>query len=214
MKTLKQSVTPLPQEENHTCGYCAAHAAYCYYGLNPEALELRTFLGTDHILPYNFPGRTRLENRLGGADNLFSGTWPMDMLAVLYWDGFDTEYVVKPYPAYHIRLRDHLENGDLALVILYDCYHWAVVSGLGPKGIQITDSILWGDSGRRRLTYWLEAETFALEEHGIILISRDENTGIRNMTYPAFAREYARGVDFCAKIVGKTLGRKVKSLLP
>jgi phage FluMu protein Com len=53
-----------------------------------------------------------------------------------------------------------------------------------------------------------QIQEFARYEHGLILVSRDDDQDeslVREMTYPAFARECARGVA----IAGAGLGRNV-----
>ncbi|MEX2382955.1 MAG: hypothetical protein WD490_11255 [Opitutales bacterium] len=208
-KSIKLKIVPDTQYEDHTCGLCAASAVYSFYGMDPEDYELRTYLGTDNILPYNFPGRDRIEAWMGGADNFFAGTLPPDMLAVLYWDGFSTRLLTNGYPRYRKRLHDHLQNGNPALAVVYGCLHWVVVTGIDDRGVWIADSLSWEEFGNRR-RYRLPHEEFARDEHGLILVSRDEQPGehlVREMTYPAFAREYARGVAFGAAGLGRNVPR-------
>lgn len=213
-KSVKLPIKPCIQLDGHTCGYRAAASVYRYYGLDPDALGLRAYLGTDNILPYAFPGRATIEIWLGGEENFFAGTTPMDLLAVLYWDGFDTECVASPYKKNRDALQEHLELGHPALAVLYSCLHWVVVSGINKRGVHITDSICWGDEGRRRRTYTLSHEDFEREEHGLVFVSRQHKAGIREMTYPAFAREYARGVHFAAAMLGKNITRGIRNRLP
>lgn len=73
-KAIKLKIKPDTQYEGHTCGLCAASAVYRFYGMKPKDYELRTYLGTDNILPYAFPARARIEKWMGGADNFFAGT--------------------------------------------------------------------------------------------------------------------------------------------
>lgn len=208
MNPIKLSVRPYVQEENHTCGLCAASALYEYYGMNPDAYELRTYLGTDNILPYNFPARDRIEKWMGGTDNFFAGTLPPDMLAVLYWDGFEAETVAGAYIKHRERLYNHLANGNLAMAILYGCWHWVLITGMDNRGVWIADGIKWDIPGRRRHLYRIPHALFAEEERGLILVSRDEDnqkTSTRTMTYMDFAREYARGCGWAAVMAGRQL---------
>ena len=208
MKSVKLKINPETQYEDHTCGLCAASAVYAHYGMDPEDYELRTYLGTDNILPYNFPARSRIEAWMGGPDNFFTGTLPPDMLAVLYWDGFDTETVVRSTPRTLDRLHDHLTNGDPALALMYGCCHWVVVTGMDDGGVWIADSILWDLPGRRKQIYRLPYADFTRFQHGMILVSRDDETDeglIRDITYLDFAREYARGVAWAAAMFGKRI---------
>jgi len=215
-KAVKLKIRPDTQYEGHTCGLCAASAVYGFYGMDPEEYELRTYLGTNNILPYNFPARDRIEQWMGGADNFFAGTLPPDMLAVLYWDGFDTQTLATGYVRYRDRLHDHLENGEPALALLYGCFHWVVVTGMDEQGVWIADSIGWQESWRGKPVYCLSHERFAAYEHGVILVSRDDDQDerqIREMTYPAFAREYARGVAFGAAMLGRNVPRWLQTAM-
>lgn len=210
MKSVKLNVKPQTQWEGHTCGLCAASAVYEYYGMDPEQLEIRRYLGTDHALPPCFPARESLEKWINGDTGRMTGTLPPDMLAVLYWDGFDTETIASPYHRHRDRLHDHLANGDPALAMLYSCWHWVVVTGMDDRGVWIADGILWDDPGRKRRRYRLSHESYAVEEHGLILVSREDEEGerrIREMTNADFAREYARGVAFSAGMLGRNIPR-------
>lgn len=219
MKAVRHEVRPTQQTDSHTCGYCAATSAYRYYGLDPQALELRTYLGTDHILPYNVPFRDQIEAWMGGTENTFSGTSPMDMFAVLYWDGFDVASATVGYPRYQNWLYDHLVNGDLAVAMMYSCLHWVLVTGMDDKGVWITDSCFtdddFHDSGVKSCVYRLSHAEFAAEEHGVLMLRRNDDDPevpkCREMGYSDFIREYARGLSFCAEILGKNIPRKLRN---
>lgn len=214
-QSTKLKIRHTPQTEYHTCGYCAANSVYRYYGMDPDELQIRDYLGTDHILPYNFPGRKTVERWLGGADNLFSGTSPMDMLAVLYWDGLDTQMLTGEYRAYRDRLTTCLANGDPAIGLMYSCYHWVVISGINSKGVWVVDGMFVAQDivgGKSRAhTYHVPHDQFGLECHGLLLLSRE---GERPMYNTDFAREYARGVGFCARILGSKIPQAIRRLLP
>ncbi|MCC5848950.1 MAG: hypothetical protein JJU29_12760 [Verrucomicrobia bacterium] len=214
---MKHKVPITRQTDNHTCGYCAACSAYRYYGLDPAALELRTYLGTDNILPYNVPFRDKIEAWMGGTDHALSGTSPMDLMAELYWDGFDVETATVGYARYRDWLHDHLRNGDLALSLMYSCLHWVVVCGMDAQGVWITDGYFtdsdFNGGGSRAHTYRLSHERFAEEEHGTFLISRDDDDGdflVRQMTNRDFIREYARGLSFIGEALGKNIPRVIR----
>lgn len=94
---------------------------------------------------------------------------------------------------------------------MYSCFHWVVISGIGPKGVRISDSFIWDDEGREDMTYGLSHEDFAQEEHGLILVSRDdedqEEWEIRDVTYGDYIREYRQGLGFCGGVLGKNVPR-------
>jgi hypothetical protein len=221
MRYPKLKIPVTPQTEGHTCGFCAAHSIYRYYGLDPDARLIREYMGTDHLLPYKFPGRAKIEHWLGGVDHLLSGTSPMDMLAVMYWDGFDTEIHTGKFESYAERLLDHLTNGDPAIAMMYSCYHWVVISGLDKHGVWVVDGCFTGrdineDSKSRSHTYRIPFDLFAEELHGMIFVSRDvfEEDEMREMSTPDFIREYTRGVKFCAGVLGRKIPAYISKLLP
>jgi hypothetical protein len=208
MKAIKLPIKPDTQYEGHTCGLCAASAVYRYYDMDPEDYELRTYLGTDNILPYNFPARDRIEQWMGGSANMLSGTLPPDMLAVLYWDGFDTQTLSGYTPYVRERLHDHLANGDPALALAFECWHWVVVSGIDDRGLWVADSIMWDERWRSTPTYRMSDARAAQYLHGLILLSRDDEPDerlIREMTYLDFAREYLRGCAWSAAMGGRKI---------
>jgi hypothetical protein len=201
-KPIKLKIKPTIQDDGHSCGYCAAASIYRYYGLDPEELQLREYLGTDHALPYNFPARERIEAWLGGSDFMGSGTLPMDMLANLFWDGFDTTPLPGSYQTRLDRLADHLEGGEPALALAYSCWHWVVVSGISSRGVRITNGLHWDRHARR--TYTTPHDEFERDCHGLILVSLAEEEG-RDMTYFDYAREYSRGIAFSAAMLGSKI---------
>ena len=218
MKAIRHCVRPTRQTDSHTCGFCSANSAYRFYGLDPKDLELRKYLGTDHILPYNVPFRDQIEEWLGGTEFRLSGTSPMDMFAVLYWDGFYVASATAGYARYRDGLYDHLVNGDIAIAMMYSCYHWVLVVGMDDVGVWIADSYFteaaFHEDGRDSRVYRLTHEQFAEEEHGVLLISRDDEDSeeplLREMTYRDFVREYARGISFCGEVLGKNIPRMIR----
>lgn len=218
---IRHKIRPTMQDEYHTCGFCAANSLYKYYGVDPEERLIRDYLGTDHLLPYRLPFREKIEELLGGMDSFWSGTSPMDLLAVLYWDGFDTSLRTGRYSSYRDELHTHLRNGDVAIAIMYSCYHWVVISGMDKKGVWVVDGMFTAKdmepgSRSRSHTYHLSHEDYAEELHGTILVSRDHCAPeeIREMSNADFAREYARGFSFSCLIAGKSIPKLIRRYLP
>jgi hypothetical protein len=219
--SVKHKIPVTPQDDYHTCGFCAANSVYKFYGLDPEERDLREYLGTDHLLPCNVPFRDRIEKLLGGADNMLSGTSPMDMLAVLYWDGFDCRIPSDYEFPYSANLEQHLQGGDCAIAMLYDCFHWVVVSGIDLEGVWVVDGFFTAKdivegSRSKSHTFRIPQEQFATLVHGIIYLSREDCAAdeMREMTNTDFVREYARGVGFCCKILRRQIPRYISRLLP
>jgi hypothetical protein len=210
-KPIRLPVRPGLQLQDHTCGLCSMSAVYRYYGLYPRKLNLRALLGTDYCLPYGLPGRERIEHWMGSLQSTFNGTLPMDLLAVLWRHGFDTEPRTDGYARYRTALRRRLSAGHPALCLMLDCRHWTVVSGWDATGLWISDSVCWEERGT--MTYHLSHQEFADLEHGVILLSRTPKASHRPMTNSAYLRQYLRGIGFVAGAIGRNIPRWVGGLL-
>jgi ABC-type bacteriocin/lantibiotic exporter with double-glycine peptidase domain len=217
MKPVKlKGVRVTRQAEGHTCGFCAASTVYRYYGLSPRDVNLRAYLGTDNnTLPYCLPLREKLQawlDRLGFK--LDKGTLPMDMLAVLYWDGFDVRCLTGDYAAYRQSLRRHLAQGHPALALAAGLAHWVVLAGMDDKGVQVVDSLRYLDPEGSRYRFTMPHEEFAETVNGVLLVKRRYDAEIRDMTLLDFTREYARGTVFSAGCLKKVAPPWIRRLLP
>jgi len=122
---------PIPQLENHTCGLLALSAAYHLYGLSPESKNLRYRLGVDV-----------LANPL---DSDSQGTLHPDLLRVLVQDGFAYE-MPSPIPDSGVdALRQHLESGEVALLLIRrretGGLHWVLADDGAEGFLRIVDSL-------------------------------------------------------------------------
>ena len=217
MKPVKlEGFRTVRQTEGHTCGYCAVCAVYRYYGLDTRKLRLRERLGTDNSLPYNTPLRDKIEAFLhnNGLEGL-RGTNPMDILATLYWHGFDSACKVEPYDDYRPALQTHLKSGHPALVLsLSGEPHWVVVTGMDDGGVWIADSSGYLDpDGRGRHRYRLTHDDFGSAASGVVLVKRGKRACVRDMTAANFAYHYARGAGFGLACVGKSVPTWISRLL-
>ena len=211
-----ENLRAVPQSDPHSCGFCSLSAIYKYYGLRPEEYRLRELLGTDTSLPYNTPLRDMLEGLLDkmGWDAL-KGTHPMDILAVLYWHGFDTDCKVGSYERYKPSLRTHLKSNHPVLALTNDMAHWVVITGMDDDGVWIADSSGYLDpTSKNRHCYRITHETTATLFKGLIFVKRGKRSQIREMNNFDFAREYARGAGFGLGCLGAAVPVWIKQLLP
>lgn len=188
------------QDDGYSCGLCAMSTIYRFYGFSPSRMSLKERLGTEHALPY-FSFREKIEKSLPRKlidSELGLGTWPMDIFAVLYADGFEKKWMAGEYGAYQRALYKHLKSGHPALILSHDINHWMVVSGMDDKGVDIVDSGggYIDDSKYARSRYRVSHEQFGKKVSGVILIKRKGKSRVREMAKSDFMREYADGAVF------------------
>lgn len=205
----KLNIQAEPQVDGHTCGYRSASSVYKYYGLSPKEMELRIYLGTDHLLPYTVPCRDQIEEWMGGVDHGLSGTSPMDMFATLWWDGFDLQVAKTNKERYTNELREHLSLGHPALCLMHNIFHWVVINGYDETGFWIVDSIKWTEDmwegGPLRRKYRLPCDEFHSLQRGILMVWRQEQAQVRDMRRRDFLRLYWQGLQFTASAAGKAI---------
>lgn len=163
----------------HTCGLRSMEAAYIAYGLDPDAFNIRFRLGTDFAaVP---------------TDSESTGTLHPDMLRVLAQDGFVTTVLDLEDAGAAQRLSDHLDDGQLALTVVYrSTYHWMLLAGDGPGRLWVVDSL--SSEGRSCDTVsFLDTEALS-----VILIRRRSSTAAepsRTAQHLLGTREMARTYD-------------------
>ena len=182
------------------CGYCAMSAVYRYYGLDPERLTVEALLGTQKTLPYNFPGRDTIESFFSKLGWGFRGTWPFDALAVLHWHGFETELVSKNEDGVKDKIKEHLQSGHPIFVLGWHFSHWLAISGFDGNKLIITDSTK-SENVKESYDSFIGGEC-----DGLIFVSRSKKAKIRRMTTADFAKQYARGTQFCLQVAGAKMG--------
>ncbi len=125
----EEAAGPILQFENHTCGLLTLSAAYRVYGLSPVEENLRLRLGVDK--PAN------------PLDSTSTGTLHPDLLRVLVQDGFDYSLLEPPQEA--TALRDHLDGGDVALLLIArrqnGNLHWVLTDSREDDRLRIVDSL-------------------------------------------------------------------------
>lgn len=123
---------PILQLENHTCGLLSLSAAYVAYGLSPEAENLRFRLGTDREA---VPG-----------DSTTTGTLHPDLLRVLAQDGFGYDLIDPTSSDANVRLRGHVEGGNVALLLIArrqnGALHWVMSDTMELGSLRVVDSLL------------------------------------------------------------------------
>lgn len=121
---------PILQLESHTCGLLTLSAAYTLYDLQPEEKNLRYRLGVD--VPAN------------PLDSSSTGTLHPDLLRVLVQDGFTYE-MPSPFLDADVRLRNHLQTGNVALILIRrretGGLHWVLADALDGDSLRIVDSL-------------------------------------------------------------------------
>lgn len=200
-RKVKLRIRAVPQTDGCGCGFFALSAMYRYYGLSPSAMNLRARLGTDHFMPYGLPEgfRTGVVKRWPGL----KGTWPMDIFAVLYGDGFQTRKAPSDYSAFRRAVRQHLSKGHPALALVDGFGHWVVISGIEEGGLWIADSMI--DEDEDPAAQFVEDEEYKQRRNADLFVSRRKQAKVRDMTKAAFLREYIRGTQFVAPCVGKAV---------
>lgn len=119
---------PDRQTEPHTCGFHALSSVYRAYGLDPERLRLRFRIGVDKPVNNLLP------------DSL--GTIHPDMLRVLRQDGFDTQIVRASDSDASVRLRNHLDDDQLAVALIrVKELHWVVLASRHDDEVVVCDSL-------------------------------------------------------------------------
>lgn len=112
------------QTEPHTCGLHATRSLYVAYGLDPSVYRLRFRLGTDE------PAIR--------ADKQSTGTLHPDLYRVLAQDGFSASAVDLDASNASSEIEEHLQEGQLALAVVYrGTYHW-VLLGRSEDGGRLT----------------------------------------------------------------------------
>ena len=137
----------------------------------------------------------------------------MDLLAVLYWDGFDTAFRTGNYAGYRHDLRRHLAYGHPILALVADMTHWVVVAGMDDRGVLVLDSLGYIDPEGYRHRFTMSHEEFAETVNGVLLVRRRYDAEIRCMTLLDFTREYARGTVFSARCFKKGVPGWINRLL-
>lgn len=121
---------PILQLESHTCGLLTLSAAYTLYDLQLEEKNLRYRLGVD--VPAN------------PLDSSSTGTLHPDLLRVLVQDGFTYE-MPSPFLDADVRLRNHLQTGNVALILIRrretGGLHWVLADALDGDSLRIVDSL-------------------------------------------------------------------------
>ncbi|HMO50110.1 MAG TPA: hypothetical protein PKE26_05255 [Kiritimatiellia bacterium] len=197
-----------PQLDHYTCGYCTARTIYRFYNLRPRDYGLRHYLGVDHqILPDSMPFREHVQGWMNQMEVDTLGVLPMDIFAVLYWDGFDTAVLADAFDGYSEELNQHLKRGHpaigMALPPSGGQLHWVVISGMDDRGISVLDSCGYCDPlEKNRYRYVVPCELVDRVISGIITVSRLQTAGVRRMRDTDFYREYLRGARFGAACLG------------
>jgi ABC-type bacteriocin/lantibiotic exporter with double-glycine peptidase domain len=192
MKPIKLNIRVTRQKDKHSCGYCAMSSIFRFYDLDPRRENLRARLGTDVQL-----GR-------------FTGTWPTDVLMVLFLYGFGAESYSSAYPEYKARLRQYLASGHPALALIYGADHWVVIAGMNDYGVLVLDSSGYADpGGKRRLRYWLSHEDFESMATGSILVQRGKRACTREMNSLDFIK-YVKDTGIGIKISAKAINAEIE----
>jgi hypothetical protein len=115
------------QAEPHTCGWCACHVLYQYYGIT-NTKHLRTALKVDAPVISRFPSST--------------GVLPWVMLRVLRLDGFLLDFLpLNQRSLTTICLRLEQGHPTIALEGNRDSLHWNVIGGHSNDYLHIMDSL-------------------------------------------------------------------------
>lgn len=122
---------PIPQTEDHTCGFLAISAIYRAYGLNPLERRLRQRLGTD--------------NTANVYDSTSTGTIHPDLYRVMTQDGFGLQRLDVDAPDVLPALEAHLADGHFALALVQrretGHLHWVALGGCRDNRLTICDSM-------------------------------------------------------------------------
>lgn len=133
------TTAPIPQFEDHTCGFLALAAAYRAYGLDPEAENLRFRLGVDRVAnPY---------------DAESTGTLHPDLLRVIRQDRFAYTFLDPTNATSQQSLCEHLQQQQLALLLITrrenGNLHWVAADQCEDERFRIVDSLkdepVWED---------------------------------------------------------------------
>ena len=115
------------QAEAHTCGWCACHVVYQYYGVT-NTKRLRTALKVDMPVSSRFPSST--------------GVLPWSLLPVLRSDGFLAEFLpVSQRSLTTIYRRLDQGHPTIALEGNRESLHWNVIGGHSNDYLHIMDSL-------------------------------------------------------------------------
>lgn len=123
------ALTPISQDEAHTCGLLALSSVYVAYGLDPVEAQLRFRLGVDKTA---VPFATGTE-----------GTLHPDLFRVASQDGFQIEILDPADPLAKRTLLEHLTgNAALALIPIGDGLHWIALDYGGDYDeLRVSDSL-------------------------------------------------------------------------
>lgn len=124
-------IEPIPQTNNHTCGFLAAAAVYRSYGLDPKERRLRIRLGTD--------------NRTLVYDSETTGSLHPDFYRTLTQDGFDCTALDLDAASAREKLQSHLDAHRYALALIKrretGTMHWVVIAGRTNSVLHVCDSL-------------------------------------------------------------------------
>jgi len=124
--------SPITQTEPHTCGFLALSSAYKVYGLSPSNKNLRFRLGVDREAhPF---------------DEQSTGTLHPDIFRVLDQDGFFYTLVAPDDAQAGVLLGEHLDSGDLALLLIErrenNALHWVLADHRAGPEVRVVDSLM------------------------------------------------------------------------
>lgn len=194
MNPVKLNIRVTRQNDRHSCGFCAMSSIFRFYGLDPRKESLRRRLGTDV-----------------GVGN-WKGTWPTDVLVVLFLYGFKAVSCSSAYTEYKSLLRRHLASGHPALALIYGADHWIVIAGMDDAGVLVLNSSGYGDPKPKsqRLRYWLSHEDFEAMVTGSILVKRGKRSCTREMTpleFIKYVKDAGIGIKISAKAIHAEIGK-------